>query len=294
MTTSTTAPDTTTTSGPSTTAADQLQSCAQTDSVCTSTTVADEATEQGDGIADTFARLAGVETLNPVEVLNKAAGEMANTAFGDLATDMSLAGQSQILVVGPFRPSVQLAAGLFAFAATATTLLAALITPRARMGARLWWASGGMAKFLLISGFGVTLAVAAVDASNQLTGEAIKYGLADELDTSQANLYSGALASVTVPIVGVMFDFQAWILGLFIVFWPLAAAISITRSFRHALPIMTALIIANVVWPPLSALALAKALSALPNVVAATWWAMVAVGISFFVNVFALAARSKA
>ena len=233
-------------------------------------------------------------TAGPMLVLDQAAQDMAGTAFGDMAETLNDASEPDFFSLGPIQTSIHVASGLVAFAAIATTLLVAVIVPWRRYGTRLWWATGATARFLLISAFGVSIAVAAVDLSHELTGESIQFAIPDDgIDTSEANLYTGALASIIVPLVGVMFDFQAWLLGVFIMFWPLAAAISITRSFRHALPIMTALIAANVIWPPLAALAIAKSLTALPDISAATWWAAAAVAVAVITNLFALAARSN-
>ena len=232
-------------------------------------------------------------TAGPMLVLDQAAEDMAGTAFGDMADTLTEVAQPDLLALGPFQASIHVAAGLVAFAAIATTLIAVILTPRRRFGARLWWASGAMARFVIVAAFGVSIAVAAVDLSNELAGGALELVVPDDgFDTSEANLYTGALATVIVPLVGVMFDFQGWLLGVFIMFWPLAAAVSITRSFRHALPIMSALIAANVIWPPLAALAIGKSLTALPDISAATWWAAGAVAVAVFTNLFALAARS--
>lgn len=246
-----------------------------------------------DVAADAAGTAAGAVLSGPLGVLNQAAEEMAGTAFGDLSATLAEQQTAQTIQLGPFSSTLHVAAGFVAFAAVATTLLIALVMPHRRFGERVLWAGGALVRFALISAFGVTIAVTAVDASNQLAGDALVYALPDgEIDTSGANIYTGALAGIVVPVVGVLFDFQRWLMAVFIMFWPLAAAISITRSFRHALPIMTAMIAANVVWPPLAGLAVGKSLAALPDISAATWWAVGAVAVAFITNLFALAARS--
>ena len=235
----------------------------------------------------------GVVLGGPLGVLDQAADDMAGTAFGDLAATSTEVGEPTLVEVGPMQAGVHVFAGLIAFAAIATTLLLSIITPWRRFGDRLLWAGGATARFLLVSAFGITVAVAGIEASQELTDQAMAMAAPEEIDTSEANVYTGALASVVVPVVGVLFDFQGWVLGVFVMLWPLAAAISITRTFRHALPIMTALIAANVAWPPLAALAIGESLASLPDISAATWWAVGAVGVAIITNLIALAARSS-
>lgn len=286
----------------------QLESCAQSDRLCepTPATSADDASaiEMAGEVLDQVVDVAtdpvgaGIDAAGDVAtgsvdiLLSKAASEMAGTAFGDLASTMASAGQPTILSIGSLNTQLHLAAGFIAFGATVTTLLVAMMMPHRRLGKRLSWTVGALARFFLVSAFGVTVAVAAIDLSNELTLKALHHTVGTEIDTSEANVFSGALATIAVPVVGVMYSFQAWLVGIFVMFWPITAAISITRSFRHALPVMTAAIAANVIWPPLSALAIGKSLSALPNIGAATWWALAAVAIAFITNMFAFAARS--
>ncbi|MFV0524528.1 MAG: hypothetical protein ACK5RL_08525 [Acidimicrobiales bacterium] len=246
-----------------------------------------------DNAVDGVVGAAGDVVVGPaITVLNEAGAALAGTVFGDLADDLALIGQPTTIVLGGFEVAVHLLAGYVAFAVIATTLLAAIITPGRRMGQRVGWTAVASTKYVLVSTFGVVAGTTAIEASRFLTLEAIDLGLTGGVDTSEANLYTGAVAAVIVPLVGVAFEFQAFLVAALIAFWPLAAAVAITRTFRHALPVLTALITANVLWPPLAALAVGKAFTALPDVGAATWWCLAAITTAPLVNLIALSARS--
>lgn len=230
---------------------------------------------------------------DPIERLNQAAEAMAGSAFGDLAAHgLTLQEPSQIVLAGLGMP-LHLLAGYVAFGTIVATVLAVLVTPRRTLGSRVIWASEAYIKYLLISSFGVVIGVGLIQASQEIMSIAIDLSLPETIDTSGVNIYTGALASVVVPITKVSFQFQSFFVAALIATWPIAAAISILRSFRHLLPVITALLVANAVWPPLAALAIGQAFAALPDVSDATWWTAAAFACAPICNFIALTARNQ-
>ncbi len=224
--------------------------------------------------------------------LNQAGSEMAGTTFGDLAASTLNFSDPEGIVLGPFTWSIQVLAGFVGFATIALVAAALMFSPRRKLGARLGYLSEAVVKYLIISAVGVTIGVFLVEGSGDLTTTAVETSLPSDINTDGANVWSSALAVVVVPIVGVAFEFQRFFVGILIAFWPLAAAISMSKAYKHALPICSALLVANVIWPPISALFIGNAFAALPNVAKASWLCVGAVGFAIVFNVLSLAARS--
>ncbi|MEM9892943.1 MAG: hypothetical protein AAF962_18920 [Actinomycetota bacterium] len=239
--------------------------------------------------------VAGDVVFGPgISALNEAGADLAGTAFGDLADTLAFAGAPVGLALGGIEVSIHIIAAHVAFAIIATTVLFAMLVPRRKLSARLGWLSAATIRYVLIASFGVVVGLFAIEASGELTGLAVEATVGEDgPDVSGANLYTGAVAAVVIPLVKVALEFQQFLVAILIAVWPLAAAVSISRTFRHLLPIVTALIAANVLWPPIAALALGKSFTALPDVGAATWWALAALVVAVAFNGVALAARSS-
>ena len=210
--------------------------------------------------------------LSPIDSLNEASAELANTAFQGLAeTGIDLTNQNQI-ELGPFSVTLSIVAGFVAFAAILVSIVVIAVSPFTKTRERFAHLGGGTLKFLVISSVGTAIGVAMAEGSARLTAEAVALTLPETIDTTGANLYDSGLAVIAVPLVGVSFKFQAFLVAALIAAWPLAAAVSIVKAYEKVLNVVTALFVVNIVWPPMGAAIVGQAFSVLPDVASASWW----------------------
>lgn len=223
-----------------------------------------------------------------IEALDQNGAALAETVFTDLSERTTELGQPVEIDIGGLETSLNTVAGLVVFVAASIGLVVAMT----RGGRNLRRLSGSVSRYMIVSLLGVVGALAAAELANEMTLRAVAVAIPEVIDTSGTHLYSGGFASLIVPLLIMVLDFQPLVVGALIGLWPLAAALSLFESYRSAMAVTGALLAANIVWPPFAALCIGKAFASLPDVALATWWTMGVLALAVLMNVIALAAVS--
>lgn len=257
-----------------TTTTTTADSTTSTEATTATTTRADgEATTSTAGSSVISDATTTTDTAGAGPSLAATADEQATEAFTSLA-------EAQVSIAEP--AAVETGLGLFPLSAVAgvvalisiSVALLAVMTPLGRLSKVRAVASGAV-NYLLVSLVGVAAALALVEASRWLTAEsvALNYGVPT---VEGATVWTAGLAATVAPAIPVMFKAGAVLVGVLIAALPLAAALTARPGWSAALSSVGAVLVANIIWPPLAAVCVAQAFSALPDGGAAAWWLIAA------------------
>jgi len=277
---------------------------------------AEEPEEGGliDTVLDTASDVASTaaDLANPIDDIGEAAVGLATDSLEGFAAEMVDATNARLaeqasdsleafklsvndslvfagdMAANPLTATFRGAAGTIAAIAVLIILFSAVFKGIGRVTNAL----GPLLAFLVISGAGLTIIAGGVAASDQFIAHSVAANMG-EVSTEGAGPMAAIIAPVLLGFTTVIFEIRPLILAALAGLWVFAAAMSISERFESFAPTVGALILANLLWPVLTILALVDGYNALPELQTTVAYILLALLLPLAANALAAGSVSK-